>query len=127
MKGSYNNQYMPPAPTVEIWLARPRGALEIGPLPALLDTGADASLIPLAYLDRLRLKPIRQKSLRSQWGERRSVGIYRIEMRIGDSLHLPWVEVVGDELGDEALLGRNVLNQLRILLNGPGQSVEITG
>lgn len=111
----------------EVWLARLNGALEIGPLPALLDTGADASLIPLVYLDRLRLKPVRQESLRSQWGERRSIGIYHIEMRIGDSLHLPWVEVVGDELGDEVLLGRNVLNQLRIVLNGPGQSVEVTG
>ena len=48
-------------------------------------------------------------------------------MRIGDSLHLPWVEVVGDELGDEVLLGRNVLNQLRIILNGPRLQVEITG
>ena len=117
---------MPPAPAAEIWLARPLGTLEIGPLPALLDTGADASLIPLTYLQRLRLKPIRRKSLRSQWGEKRNVGIYRIEMRIGDNLHLPWVEVVGDELGDEVLLGRNVLNQLRIVLNGPKLHVEIT-
>ena len=47
-------------------------------------------------------------------------------MRIGDSLHLPWVEVVGDDIGEEVLLGRTVLNQLRIVLNGPGLSVEIT-
>ena len=111
----------------EIWLARLNGALEVGPVPALLDTGADASLVPLAYLDQLRLKPVRQQSLRSQWGERRSVGIFQVELRIGDSLHLPWMEVVGDELGDEVLLGRNVLNRLRIMLNGPGQIVEITG
>lgn len=93
----------------------------------MLDTGADASLIPLAYLYQLRLKPVRQQSVRSHWGERRSIGIFQIEMRIGDSLHLPWVEVVGDELGDEVLLGRNVLNQLRIILNGPRLQVEITG
>lgn len=111
----------------EVWLARPNGSLEIGPLPALLDTGADASLIPLVYLHQLRLKPIRKKLLRSQWGERRSVGIFQMEMRIGGSLHLPWVEVVGDELGGEVLLGRNVLNQLRIVLNGPAEIVEITG
>lgn len=111
----------------EIWLARLGDALEIGPLPALLDTGADASIVPIVYLHQLRLKPIRQDLLRSQWGERRTVSIFHIEMRISDSLHLPWVEVVGDELGDEVLLGRDVLNQLRIILNGPKLSVEITG
>lgn len=111
----------------EVWLARPNGALEIGPVSALLDTGADASLVPLVYLRQLRLKPIRKKLLRSQWGERRSVDIFRIEMRIGNDLHLPWVEAVGDELGEEILLGRNVLNQLRIVLNGPELRLEITG
>jgi len=31
--------------------------------------------------------------------------------------------VVGDEQGNEIVLGRNVLNKLRLLLNGPvGQS-----
>ena len=48
-------------------------------------------------------------------------------MRIGESLRLPWVEVVGDELGDEVLLGRSVLNQLRIVLDGPRLRVEIAG
>lgn len=126
MKAAYNTNYLPPAPMTVVWLARLNGPLQIGPIPALLDTGADASLVPLAYLHQLRLKPVRQESLRSQWGERRSIGIFHMEMRIGDSLHLPWVEVVGDELGGEALLGRNVLNQLRIVLNGPKLHVEIT-
>lgn len=57
----------------EIWLARLNGVLEIGPVPALLDTGADASLVPLAFLDQLRLKPVRRELLRGQWGERRIV------------------------------------------------------
>ncbi len=52
-------------------------------------------------------------------------GIFHVEMRIGESLRLPWVEVVGDELGGEALLGRSVLNQLRIVLDGPRLRVEI--
>lgn len=91
----------------------------------MLDTGAGASLIPLRYLRELRLKPVRQRLLRSQWGERRSIGIFHVEMRIGTDLHLPWVEVVGDDLSDEVLLGRNVLNLLRITLDGPRATVEI--
>jgi predicted aspartyl protease len=109
----------------ETWLGRPGDAADVGPLPALLDTGADASLIPLQYLRRLRLKPVRQRWLRSQWGERRMVGIYHVELRVGDALHLPWVEVVGDELSEDTILGRNVLNQLRIFLDGPRSTLEI--
>ncbi len=36
-----------------------------------------------------------------------------------DQLCLPAVEVVGDERGNEIILGRNVLNKLRLLLDGP--------
>ena len=55
MKSSYNDRYTPPAPMADVWLARLNGALEIGPLEALLDTGADASLVPLVYLNQLRI------------------------------------------------------------------------
>jgi hypothetical protein len=39
-------------------------------------------------------------------------------LKIG-KLTLPDVYVVGDELGDETVLGRNVLDELRLLLDGP--------
>ena len=56
--------------------------------------------------------------VRSQWGERRSVFLYVVDLKIG-KLTLPGVYVVGDELGDETVLGRNALNELRLLLDGP--------
>ena len=42
-----------------------------------------------------------------------------------DSLRLPGVFVVGDEQGDEIILGRDVLNRLRLLLDGPAHITEI--
>jgi len=33
--------------------------------------------------------------------------------------------VVGDELGEETVLGRNVLNQLRVLLDGPAALTQL--
>jgi hypothetical protein len=33
--------------------------------------------------------------------------------------------VVGDEQGEEIVLGRNVLNRLRLLLDGPSRLTEI--
>jgi hypothetical protein len=35
------------------------------------------------------------------------------------------IQVVGDEVGDEIILGRNVLNRLRLLLDGPAAMLEV--
>jgi len=42
-----------------------------------------------------------------------------------EDIRLPAVEVVGDEQGEEIVLGRNVLNRLRLLLDGPAGQLEI--
>jgi hypothetical protein len=62
--------------------------------------------------------------LRSQWGERRAVFLYLVDLQIGE-LTLPGIYVVGDELGEEIVLGRNVLNQLRLLLDGPAGLTQL--
>lgn len=47
-----------------------------------------------------------------------------VDLELG-SLTLPGVFVVGDEQGDEIILGRNVLNELRLLLDGPAELTEV--
>ena len=126
MKTPYNHDYTPPAPVVEIWLAAPGKALAVGPIEAFIDSGADVTLIPRRYLRPLHLKALRRKTLRSLWGEHRPVDVYIVEIGIGESLRLPWVEAVGDDVGDELVLGRSALNKLRVLLDGPRETVEIS-
>jgi hypothetical protein len=41
-------------------------------------------------------------------------------------LRLPWVEAVADDIGSELVLGRSALNKLRVLLDGPRATVEIS-
>ena len=38
---------------------------------------------------------------------------------------LPGIYVVGDELGQDVVLGRNVLNHLRLLLDGPARLMKL--
>jgi len=64
--------------------------------------------------------------LRSQWGERRVVYLYLVDLQI-DATTFPGIYVVGDELGQESVLGRNVLNRLRLLLDGPAALTQILG
>jgi hypothetical protein len=46
--------------------------------------------------------------------------LYLVDIQIGN-MTLPGLEVVGDEVSNEIILGRNVLNRLRVLLDGPGK------
>lgn len=52
--------------------------------------------------------------------------MFAVDMGIND-LRLPAIEVVGDELGSEIIVGRNVLNRLRLLLDGPRREVQVVG
>ena len=45
---------------------------------------------------------------------------------IGDVI-LPGIEVVGDPFGNEIVVGRDILNRLRILLDGPARITEVQG
>lgn len=121
----YSYDYDPPAPIVEVTLATAAEGLQVGPLTAFVDSGADGTVVPLHYLEQLYAPLTDEMWLRSQWGERRRIFLYLVDVKIGPhTLH--GLEVAGDQQSDEVLLGRDVLNQLRVLLDGPGESVEIT-
>jgi hypothetical protein len=123
---AYDLSYFPPAPTIEIELAAPQASFQVGPVRALVDTGADISLLPLRYIHPLQIQIDDRKYLRSQWGERRIVDVYFVDVGIGD-VRLPSVEVIADEVGNELILGRNVPNQMVIKLDGPKRVLDVTG
>ncbi len=124
MKFPYNDDYFPSAPSAEIRLGLPQRSLSVGPLRALVDTGADACIVPRRYVRSLRPKVHDRKFLRSQWGERRPVDTYWLDVGIGD-MRLPLIEIVADELADEVIVGRNFLNKLIMTLDGPKQELDI--
>jgi len=124
MKFPYDSHYFPPAPSVEIWLGTPGESLASDPHQALVDTGADISLVPLKHIKPLQTVPDDHRYLRSQWGGRRRVAIYSLDIGIG-SMRLPSVEVVADERGTEIILGHNVLNRLAVMLDRPNRVTEL--
>jgi hypothetical protein len=123
---SYSSDYVPPAPVLEIRLALPGESFAVGPLTALLDTGADANIVPLRHIQPLGAQIEDRRYLRSPWGERRPVYTYLLDIEVA-GLRLPSIEVVADETGDEVVVGRDVLNRLRITLDGPAGTFDVTG
>jgi hypothetical protein len=111
---------------VEIRLAPPGESFRMGPLRPFIDTGADASIVPQRYIQPLAPKLAASRYLRSPWGERIAVFTYVLDVEVA-GLRLTDIEVVADTTGDEAIVGRDVLNRLRIVLDGPAGTLEVSG
>jgi len=125
MKFTYNSDYFPPAPQSEFRYGAPDESLKVGPLRAFVDSGADRTLVPAHYVYSLQLEIYDDKFLLSHLGDRKMVTTYRLDVGIGN-LRLPSIEVVADEDSDEIIIGRNILNMLRVFMDGPKQIVEIS-
>ena len=121
----YDTTYDPPIPVCGITLTAPATDQRVE-LSAIVDTGADGTIVPIRHLQHIEARRAFEASLRSQWGERRVVFLYLVDLTI-DQLTLPGIYVVGDDLGDETVLGRNVLNRLRLLLDGPQTVMTLLG
>ena len=121
----YSSEYDPPVPICSVMIASAATSRTVQ-LHAIVDTGADATIIPIQYLRQIGARPAFEAGLRSQWGERRVVFLYLVDLKIGLQT-LPGVFVVGDDRGDETILGRDVLNKLVVTLHGPQRLMEIVG
>jgi len=119
----YDASYAPALPVCTVTFSVASTGNKIS-LQAVLDTGADATLIPLDFLQQLGSRRAIEVGLRSQWGERRDVFFHLVDVQIGEIM-LPGVYVVGDDLGNEVVLGRDVINRLRLLLDGPESVTKI--
>jgi predicted aspartyl protease len=126
MRSAYDSRYLPPAPCVEFRLSAPEQAFSGATLRALVDTGADATIVPFRYIRPFGLQVDNRKYLRSQFGERVKVDVYLLDVGIAD-IRLPLMEIIADEIGNEILVGRNVLNRLMMVLDGPRQILELSG
>jgi len=124
MKYPYNRTDYPPAPVIEVILVSAAERIQTKPLMAFADTGADGTLVPMQYLDEIHAPVTAEMSVRGPGSDSRRVALYLVDIQIGD-LFLPDVEVVGELSGDEVVLGRNVLNHLRVTLDGPKGIVSV--
>lgn len=121
---SYLRSYDPALPVCELSLtARVTGRLVT--TQAIIDTGADGTIVPTALLNQIGARRVFETGLRSQWGERRRVFLYVSDIQVGE-VSLPGMYVVGDDIGQETILGHNVLNRLRLFLDGPAAVTRIS-
>lgn len=119
----YDSSYYPAMPVVVVELRRRAGSASII-LKAIVDSGADATMVPLRYLRRLKVRKEHTRWLSGITGGRYEVDLYTVAVQIGAYRPI-YVEAVGTEQSDEVILGRDVLNQFAVTLNAPAYRVVI--
>ena len=121
----YSRNYQPAMPVIEVGLGkggqREPGLLRI----ALVDSGADGTRVPVDLLDEIGARLVGAARIKGILGDSQVADIYLVSLRVGPHL-LSTLRVVAAAEGDEIILGRNVLKQLVVTLNGLASAVEIS-
>ena len=120
----YVQQESPPAPYVLVTIARFDGQASLVDLPAKVDSAADRTVIPLQVATHLALDEIEQRPFAGLGSVITTLSIYRAVLTIRGLT--PILADTAGALGEpHILLGRDVLNLYRLVLDGPGLRLEI--
>ena len=92
---------------------------------ALVDSGADATIIPLRDLACLKARKVDTKRITGIGGLSYRVDIYEVSVRLG-IYNVAKVYAVADRQNTEIIIGRDVLDQFIVTLNGLASMVEIS-
>jgi hypothetical protein len=122
MATPHNKNYHPSFPTLPVTLQTDQE--QLGPFPALLDSGADGTLVPLALLVQMEAPEGGDVTLRTHFGDTQHLKRFLIALKVADFV-LPGVYVIADTVGDDIILGRDVLNKLPLFLDGPEQVTDL--
>ena len=118
---SYDTVFMPSMPIIPVKFSSygEQSVIEN----ALVDSGSDATMVPRAILEKIGAR---------RGDERRVVGVagfsytaisYRVQIELAHVVMKTMV--VSDRHGDLVLLGRDIINQLELKLNGIAGVTEI--
>jgi len=91
----------------------------------LVDSGADGTIAPLHILKQIQARRVDTVNMRPLRGPVYRVDIYEVELQIG-SFRVPQGTGSGRSQNEGMILGRNVLNQFIVTLNGLASMVEIS-
>ena len=114
----------PPAPYVLVTVARPDGATAAADIPAKVDTGAARTVIPTTLAERLQLDVVGRSEFEGLGGQRVELPIVRLLLTIRGCPTLD-LNAASSDGEPYTLLGRDVLNQFRVVLDGPNGKLEI--
>ncbi|MEW6358366.1 MAG: aspartyl protease family protein [Planctomycetota bacterium] len=114
------SHFDPPAPVVLVTLRHPHIGATISDVPLLLDTGADVTMLPRAAVERLGVPVLgdQQYELRGFDGSKSFASVVMLDMIFLRRAFRGRYLLTEEEYG---ILGRDILNYVLVLLDGPKQ------
>lgn len=121
---AYDSSFTPSMPVVAIKIGRSLTMPALS-LNALIDSGADSVIIPVLYLRQVRARKERTVWMRTVTGTRSIVDLYSVSLQFGPFEFRNRL-VAGGLEPNEIIIGRDILNQFVVTLNGLASTVEIS-
>ena len=116
---TYNTEdFDPSAPVAYVTLRNPITGIKLPDVPMLIDTGADTTLLPVDAIENLDIEADKDKLFEVQGfgGEIQLLKIAHLELLFLSKKFTGDFLLVERQIG---ILGRNILNNLRLVLDGP--------
>lgn len=110
--------FEPPAPVAYVTLRNPATGVLLSDVPMLIDTGADATLLPSDVVSQLGITAEENLDFEVQVfdGEIKRLKLAKLELYFLGKKFAGEYLLIDRTIG---ILGRNILNNVRILLDGP--------
>ena len=123
MEYKYSRNFNPPAPVIEVSISAPLSKVSTSSA-ALVDSGADMTVIPERIIAQLKLRRV-DSLLASGFGKGViEASVYSAILSIEGILGPKICRILGWN-DDYALIGRDLLNQLITVLNGPNEELKL--
>ena len=123
MEYKYSRNFNPPAPVVEVSISAPLSRVSTSST-ALVDSGADITVIPERIIAQLKLRRVDSTPV-SGFGKRViQATVYSATLETEGISESKIYRILGWS-EDYALIGRDLLNQLIAVLNGPSQELSL--
>ncbi|VAW43364.1 hypothetical protein MNBD_CHLOROFLEXI01-3745 [hydrothermal vent metagenome] len=120
-----SEKYYPAAPVIKIGVAKSGQKERSTQIAALIDSGADATMLPVDLLQVVNARYSMTRQMRGVGDRPIAVEMYLVTLFIGE-FAFPGIEVIAAAENSEALVGRDVLNQMVVTLNGLANVVEMS-
>jgi predicted aspartyl protease len=120
----YDAEESPPAPMINCNVQNPISGIAKERQKAKLDTGASRTAIPEAWVDELNLMPADECTLYDFRGDAQVHQTYFVDIALNGNSY-KWFEVVSAPRTN-VLLGRDILNGMKVILDGKNLSFDLS-